>query len=97
VVAAYLRVEAARVLGLSPERLDLTTPLSSLGFDSLMAVQLKNCVEADLQAGLLIAEYLQGPSVNQLSTAVLQAIDGSTLAAEPFSAAEGETWEEGSL
>ena len=39
---SYLSEQVARVLGLSASRLDVEQPLSNLGLDSLMAVELKN-------------------------------------------------------
>jgi acyl transferase domain-containing protein len=92
----YLHVEAARVLGFVPQRLDSAAPLSSFGFDSLMAVQLKNRVETDLGSTFAMVHFLSGPSVEELVTLVLAATesidDSSTLPAESV-----ETWEEGSL
>lgn len=67
----YLRHEAARILGLTAERLDPVVPLSSLGFDSLMAVQLKNRIESDLSVVVPMVQFLQGPSVGQLTDLTL--------------------------
>jgi acyl transferase domain-containing protein/acyl carrier protein len=91
-VRDYLRREAARVLGLAADRLDTSLPLSSLGFDSLMAVQLKNRVESDLGVVIPMVQFLQGPSVDQLTPAV-----GGALATAGPQAAVLEQWEEGSL
>ena len=94
-VGSYLRTEAARVLGLVPNRLDPTMPLSSLGFDSLMAVQLKNRIETDLFVVLPMIEFLEGPSVEQLTLVLLQTVDMTASGAD-LAAATG-AWEEGSL
>jgi acyl transferase domain-containing protein/acyl carrier protein len=94
-IRCYLRTEAARVLGLAVERLDPTMPLSSLGFDSLMAVQLKNRIETDLHAVLPMMEFLQGPSVDELSATLLRTVD--LTAADLMLAGPVEAWEEGSL
>ncbi len=69
----YLRREAARVLGLATEAIDAATPLSSLGFDSLMAVQLKNRIETDLKVVVQMVLY-RARSVDQLTTVVLDAV-----------------------
>lgn len=94
-LATYLRAEAARVLGFLPERLDPSAPLSSFGFDSLMAVQLKNRIEADLGVVLPMIQFLQGPSVEQLLPPLLDA--AASPAAAVAAPASADTWEVGSL
>jgi myxalamid-type polyketide synthase MxaE and MxaD len=74
---SYLSDQVARVLGLSPSNLDVERPLSHLGLDSLMAVELKNRIAVDLQVNVPVVKFLQGFSVNQ---AVHQVLD--QLAAE---------------
>jgi phthiocerol/phenolphthiocerol synthesis type-I polyketide synthase D len=93
---AYPQQEAARVLGLPPERMEADAPLSALGFDSLMAVQLKNRIEADTGAVVPMIQFLQGLSVEQLVVPVLEAAEAmSGLAMTAGDAAEA--WEEGTL
>jgi NAD(P)-dependent dehydrogenase (short-subunit alcohol dehydrogenase family)/acyl carrier protein len=97
-VAAYLRTEASRVLGLGVDRLDPTVPLGSLGFDSLMAVQLKNRIETDLRVAVPMIQFLQGPSVDELSPALLTAVESVAAQSETMTnRVEADAWEEGSL
>ena len=98
-LSSYLHGEAARVLGFAAARLDPETPLASFGFDSLMAVQLKNRVEADLGLVIPLIEFLQGPSVQQLVPVLLRVAGtaGSVATASPLAAAGEELWEVGSL
>jgi len=98
-VQSYLHTEAARIMGFTPARLDSQAPLSSFGFDSLMAVQLKNRVEAGLGLVIPLIEFLQGPSVAELVPVLLGAAaenagNPGTLATTE---AEEDTWEVGSL
>jgi acyl carrier protein len=68
---SYLSEQVARVLGLSPSKLDLQLPLSDLGMDSLMAVELKNRIALDLGVNVPVAKFLQGFSVDEAITQVL--------------------------
>jgi len=67
----YLCEQVARVLGLSPSKLDAQQPLSQLGLDSLMAVELKNRIAVDLKVNVPVVKFLQGFSVNQAVTQIL--------------------------
>ena len=71
-VQAYLGEQVARVLGFSASRLDVDQPLSNLGLDSLMAVELKNRISVDLGVNLPMVKFLQGPSVVQAATQILE-------------------------
>jgi myxalamid-type polyketide synthase MxaE and MxaD len=68
---SYLGEQVARVLGLSPSKLDVQQPLSNLGLDSLMAVELKNRIAVDLKVNVPVVKFLQGFSVDQAVTQVL--------------------------
>ena len=68
----FLKDKVARVLGSTPDKVDLTKPLTDVGLDSLMAVELRNWVEGELRVTLPIAELLQGPSVDRLADVLLE-------------------------
>ena len=68
---SYLSEQVARVLGLSPSKLDVQQPLSQLGLDSLMAVELKNRIAVDLGVNVPVVKFLQGFSVDQAVTQIL--------------------------
>ncbi|MGO9463278.1 MAG: SDR family NAD(P)-dependent oxidoreductase [Isosphaeraceae bacterium] len=68
----FLKDKVARVLGSSPDKVDLSKPLTEIGLDSLMAVELRNWVEGELRVSLPIAELLQGPSVDRLADLLLE-------------------------
>jgi NAD(P)-dependent dehydrogenase (short-subunit alcohol dehydrogenase family)/acyl carrier protein len=96
VLAAYLREEAGRVLGIAAERLDPMESLATFGLDSLMAVQIKNRIEADLGVVVPMIQFLQGPSLNELSPVILEAFQVRDVRA-PAPRRDEEAWEEGSL
>ncbi|MGB3522584.1 MAG: beta-ketoacyl reductase, partial [Mycobacterium sp.] len=62
----YLRDLVAGKLGLAPASLDVHAPLSSLGVDSLITLELRIQVERELGIVVPVARLLDGPSVVSL-------------------------------
>jgi acyl transferase domain-containing protein/short-subunit dehydrogenase/acyl carrier protein len=62
----FLIVEIARVLGFDRSALDLETPLPDLGFDSMMAIQVRNIAASQLGLDLPLRSLLQGVTVGAL-------------------------------
>jgi acyl transferase domain-containing protein/acyl-CoA synthetase (AMP-forming)/AMP-acid ligase II/acyl carrier protein/NAD(P)-dependent dehydrogenase (short-subunit alcohol dehydrogenase family) len=81
IVEAYLRQRLARVLEVDPAELENDQQLTHLGIDSLMAVEIKNRVEAELQISIPIVVLLQGVSIAQLATFVIERISTTPVAA----------------
>jgi amino acid adenylation domain-containing protein len=64
----HLEQEVARTLGLgSGVRLDPRKPLSEMGIDSLMAVQLKNRLESGLGIAVTVRSLLAGATLDDLA------------------------------
>ncbi len=63
----FIQQHTARILGMDASRLNLDTPLDTLGLDSLMAMELKNSLESKLGAQLSVASLLQGPTIVSLA------------------------------
>jgi acyl carrier protein len=76
-VEAFLVEQIARVLRCSPSKIDVHQPLTKLGIDSLMAVELKNRVELDLGLTVPVTALLQGPSLAQLSDRLIGQLPAS--------------------
>jgi acyl carrier protein len=72
IVESYIREQVAKVLGTSASRLELDRPLNDLGLDSLMAVELKNRIEADVQLSLSAGRLVQGPTIQEIAADVLE-------------------------
>jgi acyl carrier protein len=66
-VLAYVRRQLAHVLGINEAAFDVDLPLSDFGMDSLMAVQLRNRVEADLPLKVSLEKLLGGQSAIELA------------------------------
>jgi acyl transferase domain-containing protein len=89
----YLREQLARVLGSATSEIDLDQPLSNLGIDSLMAVELRTRIQTDLRVTVPIAGVLAGPSLRQMSGVLLEQLTAKWLVdASRRNAAESE-WE----
>ncbi|VBB05120.1 phosphopantetheine attachment site [Lucifera butyrica] len=59
--------QTALVLQLPKARLDVQTSLHQLGFDSIMAIELKNRLEKTLGIVVPMVHFLQGPSITGLA------------------------------
>jgi len=63
--------QVARVLGTSAAKLDNSTPLTNLGLDSLMAVELSNRIKSDMSLDVPTMKLMRGPSISQLAAELL--------------------------
>ncbi|WP_437759716.1 non-ribosomal peptide synthase/polyketide synthase [Sorangium sp. So ce1389] len=73
-VEAHVRKLTMAVLRVPESRLTAGQRLSSLGFDSLMALELKGRVERDLGVALPMVRFLEGPSTGELAAQLLDAL-----------------------
>jgi len=80
ILAEFLQLRTASVLGMVPARLELDQPLDTLGLDSLMAMELKNALEEELGLNLPVANFLQGPTIASLAA---EAVDMFELPVPP--------------
>jgi acyl carrier protein len=86
--------QIARVLKCSPDKVDRHQPLNRLGIDSLMAVELKNRVEVDLETTVPVTALLEGPSLSQLAAQLLEQMDASSVPPKPGAPETEEEHEE---
>jgi acyl transferase domain-containing protein len=64
---SYLLSWLATSLGKNAQDIDIYSPLISMGFDSLMAMEFRNKVKANLGIEIPMAKLMQDASLNQLS------------------------------
>jgi NAD(P)-dependent dehydrogenase (short-subunit alcohol dehydrogenase family)/aryl carrier-like protein len=70
-VESALSNQIAKVAGTNASTLDVHTALTDLGFDSLMAVELRNWAESTLGVPLRTMEVMRGPTIRQLAESLL--------------------------
>ena len=87
-VQGFLRERLGAVLGTPAARLDIHTPITALGLDSLMAVELKNRIESELGVVLPLATLFQGPSIHDLAGTLLAQAEGALPAAPALGGVE---------
>jgi len=75
IVTATLQAEAARVLRLPVSKLEVNRRLNQLGMDSLMALELKNRMQAEWEVAIPLATILSGPPVTELAAILMAKLD----------------------
>ncbi|MGB8166104.1 MAG: thioester reductase domain-containing protein [Chthoniobacteraceae bacterium] len=93
IIENYLREQIAKVLRIPVAKLSLDRPLTELGLDSLMAVELINRVESQLGTAVPTGKLIGGPTIAKISAVVLEVLTGAVAntAAEEPAAPAGET------
>ena len=71
-VSGYLAKQMSRILKVSLASVEYETPISNMGFDSLMSIELKNQIETDLGVSVAMARLIQGPTLLELTDWVMQ-------------------------
>ncbi len=95
ILESYFQQRVSHVLGMA-DSLPIHAPLCNLGLDSLMVVELKHGIEADLNLSLSMTEFLRCPSVAQLASQVLAQLTPSVSELNTV-AGLNISWEEGVL
>ncbi len=78
---SYLKKELAQVMGLNVNRIDINQPVNYLGLDSIMAIELKNKIEKQLEVDYPIASLLEAPNIVQISQQLLELMTAPASAA----------------
>ena len=71
---AHLEADMARVLQLDPGTFSDDEPLTSLGMDSMMAIEVKHRVEAAIGVDISVLELLQGVSITALAERIVASL-----------------------
>ena len=69
-LVAYLRDALAPILGIEASAIDAERPIIDFGVDSLMSLEFRNQIRADLDVVLSTASLLQGPTLTNLAAEI---------------------------
>jgi acyl carrier protein len=75
IVQTYLCEHISHILKLPIAKLNILRPIHTSGIDSLMAVELKNQIETDLHVTVPVVILLQGTTIAQLSTFLINELE----------------------
>ncbi|MEC3957782.1 type I polyketide synthase [Nocardia sp. CDC153] len=97
VLGKFLREVVARVLGSDAEKISTEETLSSLGLDSMMAIEMKHRIEVVLQIDVPVLDLLQGATIAALAAGMVTRLEfgGSESVAEADESAPAATGEAG--
>jgi len=97
-LSSYLAKEIARILKVPLALVDREKPISNLGLDSLMSIELKRQLEFDLGVNIEMSRLLQGPTPLELRDWVLDSLTSVQTAETAFLVKPStDEFEEGAL
>ena len=80
IVSDYLAKQIARILKVPMVSVDSEKPIVTMGFDSLMTIELKNQIEVDLGVSVAMGRLIQGPTLLELTEWVLHLLSAAQAA-----------------
>jgi acyl carrier protein len=91
IIAQAVREVVGSVLRVKPDSLRDDQPLTDLGLDSLMGVEIENSLEATIGVALPPTSLMRARTIGQIASLMAAHMGGKTAAAAPAPAAAAET------
>lgn len=85
----FLAQQLSDIMGIAPEEIDTRASATTLGMDSLMAMELGNKMQTALGIEMPMSIYLQGSTIDRLADYVVQILSGSEATPPPAVADRG--------
>jgi acyl carrier protein len=82
-VEETLQAQIARILHMSPEKIETGRSILDMGMDSLMGMELGMAVEESFQVKLSIMTMAEGATVHSLAQRIVESVQAQDEAAEP--------------
>ncbi|OHX68065.1 type I polyketide synthase [Flammeovirga pacifica] len=73
-----LQQALAKILGTSPEKVDIPTPISKMGLDSLMQNQIRNWISQKLEVNYPLMKIAKGPSLVELAEDLIKGFEAES-------------------
>jgi acyl carrier protein len=83
ILELFLADQIARVLRTSAANIEREKPLTEIGLDSLMAVELLNRIEGQLGIVVVTADVMSGPTIAKLALILVERFGGSAAPSTP--------------
>jgi len=77
-VSLILRSKSGSLLGIDCDQIERDRPLLELGLDSLMAVEMRNWIESQIEINLPISDLMRSPSLDRLTSTVCEIVAGTS-------------------
>ncbi|MFF5212021.1 condensation domain-containing protein, partial [Streptosporangium sp. NPDC000396] len=87
-IETHIRTAVGESLGIPAHKIDTDRSLISLGFDSLMAINLQHRIESSLGLSLSIMDLLAGATIAEMAEALAEAMGDSDVAGQGGKALE---------
>ncbi|MEM1168616.1 MAG: type I polyketide synthase [Cyanobacteria bacterium P01_H01_bin.35] len=71
---SFLENKIAHLLGIKDGQIDNEKPLTMMGLDSLMAVELRNLIQRELEVDIPVPTLIEGISITQIAELVTQSL-----------------------